>query len=37
MNIALVDLNLLVIFDAVMRERNVTRASKRIGIKANTI
>ena len=32
MNIALVDLNLLVIFDAVMRERNVTRASKRIGI-----
>ena len=32
MNIALVDLNLLVVFDAVMREKNVTRASKRIGI-----
>ena len=32
MNIALVDLNLLVVFDAVMRERHVTRASKRIGM-----
>ncbi len=32
MNIALVDLNLLVVFDAVMREKNVTRASKRIGM-----
>ena len=32
MNIALVDLNLLIVFDAVMRERNVTRASKRIGM-----
>ncbi len=32
MNIALVDLNLLVVFDAVMREKNVTRAAKRIGM-----
>ena len=32
MNIALVDLNLLVVFDAVMRERHVTRAAKRIGM-----
>ena len=32
MNIALVDLNLLVVFDAVIREKNVTRAAKRIGM-----
>ena len=32
MNIALVDLNLLIVFDAVMREKHVTRAAKRIGI-----
>ena len=32
MNIALVDLNLLVVFDAVMREKHVTRAAKRIGM-----
>ena len=32
MNIALVDLNLLIVFDAVMRERHVTRAAKRIGM-----
>jgi DNA-binding transcriptional LysR family regulator len=27
-----IDLNLLVVFDAVMRERNVTRASRRVGL-----
>jgi DNA-binding transcriptional LysR family regulator len=32
MNLAGVDLNLLVVFDALMRERNVTRAGKRIGM-----
>jgi len=32
MNIALVDLNLLAVFDAVMREKHVTRAAKRIGM-----
>ena len=32
MNIALVDLNLLVVFDAVMKEKHVTRAAKRIGM-----
>ena len=32
MNIALVDLNLLIVFDAVMREKHVTRAAKRIGM-----
>ena len=32
MNIALVDLNLLVVFDAVMREKHVTKAAKRIGM-----
>ncbi|MCB1488168.1 MAG: LysR family transcriptional regulator [Bauldia sp.] len=31
-NIASVDLNLLVAFDAMMRERNVTRAAARIGL-----
>lgn len=32
MNLARVDLNLLNVFDAVMRERNVTRAGERIGM-----
>ncbi len=32
MNLALIDLNLLVVFDAFMRERNVTRAGKRLGL-----
>ena len=32
MNIAGADLNLLVVFDALMRERNVTRAGERIGM-----
>ena len=32
MNIALVDLNLLVVFDAIMREKHVTRAARRIGM-----
>ncbi len=32
MNIALVDLNLLIVFDAVIREKHVTRAAKRIGM-----
>ena len=32
MNIALLDLNLLRVFDAVMRERSVTRAGERIGL-----
>ena len=32
MNIALVDLNLLIVFDAVMREQHVTKAAKRIGM-----
>ena len=32
MNIALVDLNLLIVFDAVMREKHVTKAAKRIGM-----
>src|SRR3982074_812880 len=27
-----IDLNLLIVFDAVMRERNVTRAGQRIGL-----
>lgn len=37
MNLALVDLNLLVIFDAVMRERNVTRAGKRLGLSQSAV
>ena len=32
MNIALVDLNLLIVFDAVMREKHVTKAANRIGM-----
>jgi hypothetical protein len=32
MNWGTFDLNLLVVFDAVMRERNVTRAGQRIGL-----
>ena len=32
MNISSVDLNLLVAFDALMSERNVTRAARRIGL-----
>ena len=32
MNLAGMDLNLLLVFDAVMAERNVTRAAKRIGL-----
>ncbi len=32
MNLASIDLNLLLVFDAVMRERNVTRAGERIGL-----
>lgn len=37
MNLAIVDLNLLVIFDAVMRERNVTRAGKRLGLTQSAV
>lgn len=32
MNLAAVDLNLLVVFDALMEERSVTRAGKRVGL-----
>ena len=32
MNLASLDLNLILVFDAVMRERNVTRAGERIGL-----
>ena len=32
MNLRLLDLNLLVVFDALMRERNVTRAAQSIGL-----
>jgi DNA-binding transcriptional LysR family regulator len=32
MNMAAVDLNLLIVFDALMQERNVTRAGDRIGL-----
>ncbi|MBN8965710.1 MAG: LysR family transcriptional regulator, partial [Rhizobiales bacterium] len=32
MNLSAFDLRLLLIFDALMQERNVTRASRRIGI-----
>jgi len=32
MNLAAIDLNLLVIFDALIEERNVTRAGKRVGL-----
>ena len=31
-NLGAIDLNLLVVFDAVMRERNVTRAGQRVGL-----
>jgi DNA-binding transcriptional LysR family regulator len=31
-NLGAIDLNLLVVFDAVMRERNVTRAGQRLGL-----
>ncbi|HEY9621928.1 MAG TPA: LysR family transcriptional regulator [Crinalium sp.] len=32
MNMAAVDLNLLIVFDALMQERNVTRAGQRLGL-----
>ncbi len=32
MNLAGIDLNLLVVFDAIMRDRNVTRAGERLGL-----
>ena len=32
MNWGVLDLNLLIVFDAVMQERNVTRAGQRIGL-----
>lgn len=32
MNLAALDLNLLVVFDALMEERNVTRAGRRVGL-----
>lgn len=32
MNMAAVDLNLLIVFDALMQERNVTRAGQRVGL-----
>lgn len=32
MNLASVDLNLLVAFEALMEERNVTRAGQRVGL-----
>jgi hypothetical protein len=32
MNLGLIDLNLLIVFDALMHERNLTRAGKRIGL-----
>ncbi len=32
MNLAGIDLNLLVVFDAIMRDRNVTRAGERVGL-----
>jgi DNA-binding transcriptional LysR family regulator len=32
MNLAAIDLNLLVVFDAIMTERNVTRAGERVGL-----
>jgi DNA-binding transcriptional LysR family regulator len=32
MNLGAIDLNLLLVFDAVMQERNVTRAGKRLGL-----
>src|SRR5271168_514672 len=33
MNLGLIDLNLLIVFDALMHERNLTRAGKRIGLR----
>jgi DNA-binding transcriptional LysR family regulator len=32
MKLGAIDLNLLVVFDAVMQERNVTRAGRRLGL-----
>jgi DNA-binding transcriptional LysR family regulator len=32
MNLRLIDLNLLIVFDALMHERNLTRAGKRVGL-----
>jgi len=32
MNLQSIDLNLLLVFEALMEERNVTRAAKRIGL-----
>jgi DNA-binding transcriptional LysR family regulator len=32
MNLGLIDLNLLIVFDALMHERNLTRAGRRIGL-----
>ena len=32
MNLQSIDLNLLVIFEALMEERNVTRAARRVGL-----
>ena len=32
MKLGAIDLNLLVVFDAVMQERNVTRAGQRLGL-----
>ena len=32
MNLASIDLNLLVVFDALMQERSVTKAGKRVGL-----
>jgi DNA-binding transcriptional LysR family regulator len=32
MNLGAIDLNLLIVFDAVMQERNVTRAGQKVGL-----
>ncbi|MBL8189373.1 MAG: LysR family transcriptional regulator, partial [Acidobacteria bacterium] len=32
MNLQTIDLNLLLVFEALMSERNVTRAAKRLGL-----
>lgn len=37
MNLSAVDLNLLVVFDALMQERNVTRAGHRIGLTQSAV
>lgn len=37
MNLAAIDLNLLVAFDAVMTERNVTRAGRRLGLSQSAV